>query len=115
MLGQYPRWRSHHRRGSTTRTTAHCSWVHVWDPKWLRELIHDHTAKALTVEVHEVHVRDVSMLLPCALSAMEPIRYKGELRWRVNDKCVEIDTTNWHVPHHAVLGLDWSARTSGHQ
>jgi ATP-dependent DNA helicase RecG len=46
--------------------------------------------------------------------AIEPIRFEGKLRWRVNDNCVDVDPTSWHSGKLARSGIDWSAQPCGH-
>ena len=46
--------------------------------------------------------------------AIEPIRYEGKIRWRVNDNCVDVDPTSWHAGKFGRTGMDWSAQPSGH-
>lgn len=35
-------------------------------------------------------------LIITAPQAIEPIRWKGRVTWRVDDRCVEVDLATWH-------------------
>ncbi|WP_296137384.1 ATP-binding protein [uncultured Tessaracoccus sp.] len=82
------------------------------DAEWLRQRIYQHTARALTVTVREVHVREVRLLLVTSPTALEPIRFKGKIRWRIGDRCEEIDAATWHQRHLQAIRFDWSAQIS---
>lgn len=53
------------------------------------------------------------MLVIMAPSALEPIRYRGKINWRVDDHCVEIDAATWHQHRLRSFNHDWSAESSG--
>ena len=44
--------------------------------------------------------------------AVEPIRIKGRIHWRVNATCVEVDAATWHVRRMQALNYDWSGDES---
>jgi ATP-dependent DNA helicase RecG len=46
--------------------------------------------------------------------AIEPVRFEGKLKWRLDDNCVEVDPTSWHSGKLTRSGVDWSAQPSGH-
>jgi ATP-dependent DNA helicase RecG len=82
--------------------------------EWLRSRIWELTAHALTVRVDEVDLGNTRLLILMTSQAIEPIRYAGKIKWRVDDHCVEIDPTSWHTQHLRLTGVDWSAQPSGH-
>lgn len=82
------------------------------DTEWLRSRIYDLTDRKLTVDVREVRLSDVRLLVIRSPQALEPIRWKGRLRWRVDDRCVEIDATTWHARRMVRERYDWSAQSS---
>lgn len=45
-------------------------------------------------------------------SALEPVRFRGKILWRMNDRCVEVDAAGWHATQMARRGYDWSAEES---
>ena len=82
------------------------------DHEWLRHRIYELTDGRLTVDVTEVEVRDTRLLVVIAPTAVEPIRWKGKIHWRVGDKCVEVDASTWHAKRMSRLNYDWSAEES---
>ena len=84
------------------------------DPDWLRHRIFELTSRMLTVTVRESALETCRLLVVSTHEAIEPIRYDGRIRWRVNDNCVEVDPTTWHNRKLHRLGFDWSAQPSGH-
>lgn len=84
------------------------------DPEWLRFRIYELTENKLTVDVREAVLDGVRILVIRAPQAVEPIRYKGKLRWRVADHCVEVDASAWASGRLGSAGLDWSGQRSGH-
>ena len=82
------------------------------DTEWLRRKIYEHTSRALTVDVREVHVHDARLLIVRSPTALEPIKVKGKIRWRIGDHCEEIDATSWHHRHQYSIRYDWSAQFS---
>lgn len=84
------------------------------DPEWLRQRLHELLDRRLTVAIREVHVNDVRLLLIRCPQAVEPIRYKGKILWRVNDRCVEVDASAWMSARRQGLLFDWSAQPSNH-
>ncbi|MHB1525282.1 MAG: ATP-binding protein [Candidatus Dormibacteria bacterium] len=84
------------------------------DPEWLRHRIWQLTERRLTVAVRAVDLNGTGILVLTTHEAIEPIRFEGKLKWRVNDNCVEVDPTSWHAGKLQRSGLDWSAQPSGH-
>ena len=82
--------------------------------EWLRYRIWELTEGKLTVAVRVAELDGCRLLVLSTHEAVEPIRYKGRIRWRVDDNCVEIDPTMWHRRRMHSLGYDWSAQPSGH-
>ncbi|EQD52754.1 transcriptional regulator with HTH domain protein, partial [mine drainage metagenome] len=65
------------------------------DPEWLRHRIWQLTERRLTVAVRAVDLNGTRILVLTTHEAIEPIRFEGKLKWRVNDNCVEVDPTSW--------------------
>ena len=82
--------------------------------EWLRYRIWELTDRKLTVAVRVAELDRCRLLVLSTHEAIEPIRYEGRIRWRVDDNCVEIDPTTWHNRRLYSLGYDWSAQPSGH-
>ena len=83
-------------------------------PEWLRFRIWELTERKLTVAVRVAELGGRRLLVLSTHEAIEPIRYRGRIRWRVDDSCVEIDPTTWYSRRLHGLGHDWSAQPSGH-
>ena len=84
------------------------------DGEWLRHRIWQITKRLLTVDVRTVDLHGVRVLVLTAPEAIEPIRYRGKIKWRVHSNCVEIDASSWHARRLQRLGFDWSAQPSDH-
>lgn len=84
------------------------------DPDWLRHRIWELTEQRLTVDVRVVDMNGIRVLVASTHEAIEPIRYQGKIRWRLDDHCVEVDPTTWHAGKIQRSGVDWSAQPSGH-
>ena len=82
------------------------------DPEWLRFRIWQLTEGKLTVTVRVADLGGTRLLVLSTHDAIEPIRYGGRIRWRVDDNCVEVDPTTWHHRRMRTLGFDWSAQPS---
>ena len=83
-------------------------------PDWLRFRIWELTERKLTITVRTVELDGIRLLVLSTHQAIEPIRHKGRIRWRVDDNCVEVDPTIWHDQRLPSLGFDWSAQPSGY-
>lgn len=82
--------------------------------EWLRHRIFELTGRLLTPSIREFEMDGVRLLVLSAAEALEPVRYKGKIKWRVSDDCVEIDALTWHTSSMHRRGVDWSAQPSGH-
>lgn len=82
--------------------------------EWLRHRIWELTQRLLTVSVQPAELLDVRILVLSTPEAIEPIRYRNRLKWRVAANCVEIDSTTWHARRLERTGFDWSAQPSNH-
>jgi ATP-dependent DNA helicase RecG len=82
--------------------------------EWLRKQIYDLTDRKLTIHVKAVELRGERLLILQTHEAIEPIKYRGRLKHRVDDNCVEIDPTSWYARKMGQSGVDWSAQRSGH-
>jgi ATP-dependent DNA helicase RecG len=85
------------------------------DADWLRHRIWQLTEGKLTIAVRAVDLDGTRVLVLTTHEAIEPIRYEGKIKWRVNDNCVDVDPTSWHAGKLQRSGLDWSAQPSGHE
>lgn len=84
------------------------------DPEWLRHRIHELTRSLLTVDVRPAELDHKRILVLRAPEAVEPIRSRGRIMWRVADNCVEVDAASWHAGRLHRSGHDWSVLPSGH-
>lgn len=84
------------------------------DGEWLRHRIWELTERALTVDVRNGLLDGTRLLVLTTHEAIEPIRYQGRVRWRLDDHCVEVDPTTWHSRRLDRVGVDWSAQPAGH-
>lgn len=82
------------------------------DAEWLRSRIYDRTERKLTVDAQPVEINGVRLLVIRSPQALEPIRWRGRLTWRVDDRCVEIDSTTWHSRRMTRERYDWSEQSS---
>ena len=81
------------------------------DTEWLRSRIHDLTDRKLTVDVREARLDAVRLVVVRSPQALEFIRWKGCLRWRVDDRCVEVDATTWHTRRMVRERYAWFAQS----
>ncbi|MEJ5914504.1 ATP-binding protein [Pseudokineococcus sp. 1T1Z-3] len=82
------------------------------DAQWLRSRIYDLTDRKLTADVRDVRVAGERLLVVRSPQSLEPIPWKRRLRWRVDDRCVEIDATTWHARRMVRESYDWSSLSS---
>jgi ATP-dependent DNA helicase RecG len=82
------------------------------DAEWLRHRIYEPTDRRLTVDVREAEVGGRRLLVIIAPQAIEPIRWRNKIMWRVDDHCVEVDASTWHGSHRMHQQFDWSAQPS---
>jgi ATP-dependent DNA helicase RecG len=84
------------------------------DAEWLRHRIWQLTDGKLTIATREGDLNGSRILVLTTHEAIEPIRFEGKLKWRLNDNCVEVDPTSWHSGKLTRSGIDWSVQPSGH-
>ncbi len=82
------------------------------ESEWLRSRIYDLTQRQLTVDAQEVTAAGSRVLVIRIPEAIEPIRYKDRIKWRVSDQCVEVDASTWHNRRMVRTSFDWSAQES---
>ena len=82
------------------------------DGEWLRHRIWQITKRLMTVDVQPVDLLGARILVLTTPEAVEPIRYRGKIKWRVHSNCVEVDAASWHERRLERLGFDWSAQPS---
>lgn len=82
------------------------------EPEWLRSRIYDLTQRRLTVDAQEITVDGVRLLILRIPEAIEPIRFNERIKWRVDDRCVEVDASTWHARRMVRTSFDWSAQES---
>ena len=81
--------------------------------EWLRHRIFELTGRMVTPAIHELEMDGVRLLVLSTAEAVEPVRYKDRIKWRVSDNCVEVDALTWHTQSMHRRGVDWSAQPSG--
>lgn len=82
------------------------------DSEWLRHRIYELTDRKLTVDTSEALIRGTRLLVVISPQAMEPVRYHRKIRWRVDDRCEEVDPNTWFTRQWQHLRYDWSAAPS---
>lgn len=82
--------------------------------EWLRHRVFELTGGMVTPAIRELEMDGVRLLVLSTGEAVEPVRYKGRIKWRVSDNCVEVDALTWHTQSMRRRGVDWSAQPSGH-
>ena len=82
------------------------------DVEWLRHRVYELTDRTLTLDVRPVEISGIRLLAITAPQAIEPIRWRGRVTWRVDDKCVEVDPATWHARRMIRTNFDWSAQPS---
>jgi ATP-dependent DNA helicase RecG len=82
------------------------------DVEWLRHRVYELTDRTLTLDVRPVEIAGTRLLVIVAPQAIEPIRWRGRVTWRVDDKCVEVDPATWHAKRMIRTNFDWSAQPS---
>ena len=66
----------------------------------------------LTVAVREERLDGCRILVLTCIEALEPISYRGKLKWRVGANCVEVDPVVWRSRMLERIGFDWSDQPS---
>ncbi len=82
------------------------------DIEWLRHRVYELTDRTLTIDVRAAQLSGVRVLVIRAPQAIEPIRWRGRVMWRIDDKCVEVDPATWHAKRLIRTNFDWSAQPS---
>lgn len=82
------------------------------DVEWLRHRVYELSDRTLTIDVRPVEIAGVRLLIIRTPQAIEPIRWRGRVTWRVDDKCVEVDPATWHAKRMIRTNYDWSAQPS---
>lgn len=82
------------------------------DIEWLRHRVYELTNRTLTMDVRPVEINGSRLLVITAPQAIEPIRWRGRITWRVDDRCVEVDLATWHAQRLIRTNFDWSAQSS---
>ena len=80
---------------------------------WVRHRIWELTSRQLTVAVREASLDGCRLLILTCTEALAPVRYRGQLRWRVGTNCVEVDPVVWQSRMLERIGFDWSDQPSG--
>jgi len=84
------------------------------DPEWLRHELYRLSDRQLTVDIRAALHEGVRLLVLRVPEALEPIRWRNRILWRVDDNCVEVDSASWWEGRLHRLGHDWSAQPSEH-
>lgn len=83
------------------------------DAEWLRHRVYELTNRQITATVREEQINGNRLLIVLTPEALEPVRWKGKINWRVGTSCVEIDPSSWHDRRFETLEVDWSGLDSG--
>jgi len=84
------------------------------DPEWLRHELYTMSDRQITVDVRAATFGQTRLLVLRVPEALEPVRHRNKLHWRVDDHCVEVDAASWWEGRLHRLGHDWSAQPSEH-
>ena len=84
------------------------------DAEWLRHRIWELTSRKLTIAARADGLNGCRVLVLTCAEALEPVDYRGRLRWRVGANCVEVDPVVWRARMLERIGYDWSDQPSGH-
>lgn len=84
------------------------------DPEWLRHRIYELSNRLLTVDIQVGELDGSRILILRVPEAIEPVRSKNKVYWRVADNCVEVDAASWFSGRLSRAGYDWSSQASGH-
>ena len=80
----------------------------------LRHRIYELSNRRLTANITELIVDGVRLLVLRVPEALEPVAWRGKIRWRVGSNCVEVDPSSWWSGRMYRTGYDWSAEPSGY-
>lgn len=82
------------------------------ESEWLRQRVYELTDRQLTLEIQHIELNGERILLVRPPEAIEPIRWKGKISWRIGDRCEEVDAATWHTKRMLMFNYDWSAQSS---
>lgn len=82
------------------------------DVDWLRSRVYELTNRMLTIPVTEARIGGQRVLIIRPPQAVEAVRYRGRITWRVDNRCVEIDLATWYARRMVRTHYDWSAQGS---
>ena len=83
------------------------------DADWLRHRIWELTSNKLTITARAVNLDRCRILILTCVEALDPVRYRGRLKWRVGANCVDVDPVVWRSRMLERIGFDWSDQPSG--
>jgi len=83
------------------------------EAEWLRHRLYELSGKELTTDVRVETINGARLVIVRSPEAVEPIRHKNKVKWRINDNCEEIDPSSWHEQRLQRFGYDWSVQNSG--
>ena len=83
------------------------------DAGWLRHRIWELTSKKLTITARAADLAGCRILILTCVEALDPVRYRGKLKWRVGANCVDVDPVVWRSRMLERIGFDWSDQPSG--
>lgn len=83
------------------------------DGEPLRHRLFELSQRLLTAWVTEEHLTDGTRVLIIEVPpAVEPVRVRGRIRWRVHDNCVDVDAATWFGRMGRPGAEDWSAQAT---
>lgn len=80
--------------------------------EWLRNRIYHLLQKKITPDIQETMIQNARILVLIVPQAVEPIRHKNKITWRVSDECQEMDASSFHQTRLESMGFDWSSQPS---
>ena len=83
------------------------------DADWLRHRIWELTSSKLTIAARAADLAGCRILILTCVEALDPVRYRGRLKWRVGANCVDVDPVVWRSRMLERIGFDWSDQPSG--
>ena len=82
--------------------------------EWLRHRIWELTAGSLTISARIAIIDGCRLLVLSSVETLNPVAYRGRMRWRVGSNCVDVDPIAWQSRTLLRRGYDWSDQPSGH-
>ena len=82
--------------------------------EWLRHRIWELTAGSLTISARVAIIDGCRLLVLSSVETLNPVAYRGRMRWRVGTNCVDVDPIAWQSRTLLRRGYDWSDQPSGH-